>query len=131
AGDAAGLGGIETVATLEELLPADAIIVATPLPAVLGTLAALGPNAGGTVMLDVSLVRAPVDAYTREHGGRIVGMHPMAGRSARGFTAADPALLAGRPFLIVPTAGSDADAMALAGGVARDGGGIGTVCPAR
>ena len=77
--DAARLGGIETVETLDELLPADAVIIATPLAAVLGTLAALGPNAGGTVMVDVSSVRAPVDAHAREHGGRIVGMHPMAG----------------------------------------------------
>ena len=129
--DAARLGGIETVDTLGALLPADAVVIATPLAAVLGTLAALEPRAGGAVLIDVSSVRAPVDAYARGDGGvRIVGMHPMAGRAARGFTAADPAVLAGRPFLIVPTARSDASAMSLAGRIAGDAGGVVTVCSA-
>ena len=38
--------------------------------------------------------------------------------------------LAGRPFLIVPTARSDAEAMATAGRIARDAGGVVTVCSA-
>jgi prephenate dehydrogenase len=122
--------GIGMVDRLEELLPADAVIVATPLDAVLATLAALQPRAGDAVLLDVSSVRGPADAFASEHpaGPRIVGMHPMAGRSARGFAAADPAILSGRPFLVVPTARSDARSMAIAGDVSRDAGGVVTVC---
>ena len=124
--------GLAAVDRLESLLPADVVIVATPMRAVLPTLAALAPHAGGAVLLDVASVRGPIDAFARESadGARLVGMHPMAGRAARGFTAADPALLAGRPFLVVPTVRSDADAMAVAGSVARDAGGVVTVCSA-
>ena len=124
--------GLAVVERLEALLPADAVVVATPLAAVLPTLAALAPASGGAVLLDVASVRGPVDAFARSsgEGARLVGMHPMAGRAARGFVAADPALLAGRPFLVVPTARSDADAMTVAGTIARDAGGVVTVCSA-
>jgi prephenate dehydrogenase len=129
---AAAHAGVEVVVRLEDLLPADAVIVATPLKSVLQTLALLSPRANGAVLLDVASVRAPVDAFARDQkdGARIVGMHPMAGRSAQGFAAADPELLRGRPFLIVPTARSDSDAMAVAGVVARDAGGVVTVLSA-
>ena len=130
--DAAKARGVAVVERAEALLPADAVIVATPMSAVLPTLAALVPRAERAVLLDTSSVRAPVDAFAREHGdgAALVGLHPMAGRSARGFGAADPALLAGRPFLIVPTSRADARAMAVAGDVARAAGGTPTVCSA-
>ncbi|HEY3218540.1 MAG TPA: prephenate dehydrogenase [Candidatus Limnocylindria bacterium] len=130
--EGARAAGLSVVETLEALLPADAVIVATPMSAVLATLAALVPHAGATVLLDVASVRAPVDAFAREHAGRarLVGLHPMAGRSAWGFAAADAALLAQRPFLVVPTATSDAPAMTVAGEIARAAGGIVTVCSA-
>lgn len=129
---AARSGGVTVVDALDALLPADAVIVATPLASVLPTLAALAGRADGTVLIDVASVRAPIDAFAREQpdGVRIVGMHPMAGRSTRGFGAADAELLRGRPFLIVPTARSDSDATALAGAVARDAGGVVTVLSA-
>jgi prephenate dehydrogenase len=130
--DAASRAGLRAVDRLDALLPADAVIVATPMQAVLPTLAALAPTAGRAVLIDVASVRAPVDAFAREHanGARIVGMHPMAGRSAQGFAAADPALLSSRPFLITPTTTADSDAMAVAGRVARDAGGVVTVVSA-
>lgn len=130
--DAARRAGVEVGDTLEALLPADAVIVATPLDAVLPTLAALEARANGAVLLDVGSVRAGVDAYARERGSgeRIVGMHPMAGRTADGFGAADAALFDGRPFLIVPTVRTDASAMAVAGEIARATGGVVTVCSA-
>jgi prephenate dehydrogenase len=108
------------------------VIVATPMTAVLPTLALLTPAAKSAVLLDTSSVRAPVDAFAREQGDgvSIVGLHPMAGRSAQGFAAADPAILARRPFLIVPTSRADARAMAVAGDVARAAGGAPTVVSA-
>ena len=124
--------GLRVSETLDGLLPADAVIVATPLDAVLPTLAALEERANDAVLMDVGSVRARVDAFAAERltTVRIVGMHPMAGRSKHGFAAADPAILAGRPFLVVPTQRSDARSMSLAGDIARDAGGVVTVCSA-
>lgn len=130
--DAARAAGLAVVDTLAALLPADVVIVATPMTAVLPTLATLAARAGSAVLLDVASVRGPVDAFARtaSGGARLVGMHPMAGRSAQGFASADPAMLIGRPFLVVPTVTSDAPAMATAGEVARGAGGVVTVCSA-
>lgn len=125
--------GIPMVERLDGLLPADVVVVATPVGAVLPTLAALAPRADACVLMDVSSIRAPVESFVRDGGGgsaRIVGLHPMAGRSASGFASADPGVLAGRAFLIVPSASADAEAMALAGTLARDAGGAPTVCSA-
>jgi prephenate dehydrogenase len=130
--EAARSAGLAVSETLEGLLPADVVIVATPLDAVLPTIVALETAAKDAVLLDVGSVRARVDAHAaaRSSGPRIVGMHPMAGRSSHGFAAADPAILAGRPFLIVPTQRSDTRAMTIAGDIARDAGGVVTVCSA-
>ena len=130
--DAARAAGIDMVASLEALLPADAVIVATPMHAVVPTLVLLAPHAGTAVLLDVASVRASVEIFAASAPGgcRIVGLHPMAGRSGAGFGAASAELLKGRPFLVVPTARSDTQAMALAGTIARDAGGEVTVCSA-
>jgi len=130
--DAALAAGIDVVGALDALLPADAVIVATPMDAVVPTLEALAARAGATVLLDVASVRAPVEAFAAAApaGSRIVGLHPMAGRSGRGFGAASADLLELRPFLVVPTVRSDTAAMAVAGALARDAGGIVTVCSA-
>jgi prephenate dehydrogenase len=130
--DAALAAGIDVVGALEALLPADAVIVATPIEAVVPTLEALAARAGSAVLLDVASVRAPVEAFAASApaGCRIVGLHPMAGRSGRGFGAASAQLLELRPFLVVPTIRADAAAMAVAGALARDAGGEVTVCSA-
>lgn len=130
--DAALAAGIDVVGALEALLPADAVIVATPMLAIVPTLEALVPRAGGAVLIDVASVRAPVEEFAASTpaASRIVGLHPMAGRSGSGFGAASAELLALRPFLVVPTTRSDTAAMALAGALARDAGGEVTVCSA-
>ena len=129
---AARAAGIAVSENLEGLLPADAVIVATPFDAVLPTIVTLESRAEDAVLIDVGSVRARVDAHVAagSSGPPIVGMHPMAGRSTHGFAAADPAILAGRPFLVVPTQRSDARAMSIAGAIARDAGGVVTVCSA-
>jgi prephenate dehydrogenase len=55
----------------------------------------------------------------------------MAGRSGSGFRAASAELFTGRPFLVVPTARSDSESMAVAGTLARDAGGHVTVVSAQ
>ena len=130
--DAALAAGIEVVGALDALLPADVVIVATPIAAIVPTLEALASRAGTAVLLDVASVRAPVEVFAASApaGCRIVGFHPMAGRSGSGFAAASAELLELRPFLVVPTVRSDTAAMAVAGALARDAGGEVTVCSA-
>lgn len=126
----AAAAGLAVVDRLDGLRGCDVVLVATPMTAVLSTLAALAPL--GAVLADTSSVRAPVDAYAREHvsGARIVGLHPMAGRAASGFASAHAELFGGRPMLIVPTATTDEGALALARGLASDAGGVPIVCTA-
>lgn len=130
--EAMGRAGVRVVTELTALLPADAVIVATPLRGILTTLAALADHAGGAVLLDVGSIRGPVDAFARHdgHRARIVGLHPMAGRTTQGHGSADAALFVDRPFLVVPTERSDSEAMAIAGDIARAAGGVVTVCSA-
>jgi prephenate dehydrogenase len=127
--EAAAAAGIDVVGALDALLPADAVIIATPMDAVVPTFESLARRAGTAVLLDVSSVRGPVESFASSTpaGCRIVGFHPMAGRSGSGFGAASAELLELRPFLIVPTSRSDTAAMAVAGTLARDAGGIVTV----
>jgi prephenate dehydrogenase len=128
--DAARAAGIKVVDSLDELLPADVAIVATPLASVVTTLASLCERAGSAVLVEVGSLKAAVAAFAETAPGtaRIVGAHPMAGATTAGFTAARADLFRERPFLIVPTARSDTDAMAVAGDIARDAGGVATVC---
>lgn len=130
---AARARGLEVVDHFEEAVPADAIVVATPLAAIVPTLAALVPRAGGAVVIEVGSLKANVAAFAERTptDARIVGLHPMAGSTASGFAAADPSIFRGRPFLVVPTARSDAAAMAVAGDLARELGGRVTVCSAQ
>lgn len=122
--------GLAVADGLEGVLAADAIIVATPLAAIVPTLERLVPRAGAAVILEVGSLKGAVAAYARgaRADARIVGLHPMAGSTASGFAAADPAMFGDRPFLVVPTERSDERSMAIAGEVARDLGGRVTVC---
>jgi prephenate dehydrogenase len=94
---------------------ADLVIVATPPGAVVDAGCAAARAAGpGAVLVDVAsvkgaIVRALEAALPK--GARYVGGHPMAGSERQGAGSGDDALLAGRPFLIVPTARSDPGAV--------------------
>jgi prephenate dehydrogenase len=128
--DAARAAGIDLADDLEGVLPADAVIVATPLGAVVPTLQALLPHSGRAVLFEVGSLKRDVAALAEAApaDARIVGLHPMAGSTASGIGSADPAMFRGRPFLVVPTARSDDAAMAVAAELARDVGGAVTVC---
>ena len=130
--DPAGTGPFDSVATPADLLPADLVIVATPLDLVVPTLVALAPLAGDAVLLDVGSVKREVARYAAKApaGVRIVGGHPMAGSTGSGLAAARADLFRDRPFLLVPTARSDDAAMALAGDLAREVGAVPTVMSA-
>jgi prephenate dehydrogenase len=129
---AAKADGIRIVARLDDLIPADAVLIATPISAIVPALEQLATRSDGAVLIDTgSLKRAVADYAARAPAGsRIVGGHPMAGTTSAGFSAADPGLFRGRAFLLVPTARSDDAAMAVAGTIARAVGGTVTVCSA-
>ena len=130
--DPAGTGDIPSVARLEDLLPADVVIVATPLGRVVPTLAALAQRAAGAVLLDVGSLKRDVAAFadTAPATSRIVGGHPMAGTTDHGYAAARADLFRDRPFFLVPTARSDERSMAAAGDVVRALGAVPTVVSA-
>jgi prephenate dehydrogenase len=110
---AATADGIEAVETAADAIRgADLVVLAAPplaclilLDELAGPLAAdLGPDA---VITDVASTKAAIVARARSHGLRFVGGHPMAGRETAGYESADPALLDGRPWVIVPAAPPD------------------------
>jgi prephenate dehydrogenase len=130
--DPAGTGDVPGVARLEDLLPADVVVIATPLSRVVPTLGALVERAAGAVLLDVGSLKRDVVAFAASAPAtaRIVGGHPMAGSTDRGIAAAHADLFAGRPFFIVPTARADERAMGIAGDLARAAGAVPTVVSA-
>ena len=63
------------------------------------------------VVTDVASTKATILAAAGEQGLRFIGGHPLAGREASGFDAADVALFRGRPWVIVePERATDAAA---------------------
>lgn len=131
--DPAGTGDIARSQRLEDLLDADVVVVATPLPQVVPTLRALAGRQSTAVLMDVGSLKREVAAFaaTAPAAARIVGGHPMAGATDQGYPAARADLFLGRPFFLVPTLRADERAMALAGDVARAAGAIPTVVSAQ
>ena len=129
---AAKADGIRIVARLDDLVPADVVLIATPISAIVPALEQLAARSNGALLLDTGSLKRPVADYAARApaGARIVGGHPMAGTTSAGFSAADPGLFRGRAFLLVPTARSDDAAMAVAGTIAREVGASVTVCSA-
>ena len=130
--DPAGTGDIPSVMRAEDLLPSDVVVVATPLDSVVPTLRGLAAGSGRTVLMDVGSLKREVNAFAASapEAARIVGGHPMAGTTERGYFAARADLFTGRPFFLVPTARSDERSMAVAGDLARAVGAVPTVVSA-
>ena len=106
---AAAADGIDVAGSIGEACTgADAIVLAVPP---LACLELLDELAGGlrsatdrdAVITDVASTKAAICARAAGHGLRFVGGHPMTGREASGYAAADAALFAGRPWVIVPS----------------------------
>jgi prephenate dehydrogenase len=115
---AAAADGIVTATTAADAIRgADLIVLAAPPLACLGLLdelaGRLAADVGNdAVITDVASTKAAIVERARSHGLRFVGGHPMAGREAAGYEAADPELLRGRPWVIVPAVPADRDAEA-------------------
>ena len=104
---ARGDGVVATVTAAEAIQGADLVILAAPPIACLDLLVALaGPLAAhlapGAVVTDVASTKAAIVERAGALGLRFVGGHPMAGRETAGYGGADPALFAGRPWIVVP-----------------------------
>jgi len=128
---AAANAGVNVVARLEEISGA-MTIVATPMSEIVPIAERLASRTDVGVVLDTGSLKRHLAAYAARapERSRLVGGHPMAGGTASGFAAATADLFRDRPFLLVPTARSDADAMAVAGEIVRDCGALATVCSA-
>src|SRR5207237_6603396 len=81
--------GIRVASRLDELVPADAVLVATPLSAIVPALEQLAARSDGPGLLDTGSFKRRVADYAARApaGARLVGGHPMAGTTAAGFSA--------------------------------------------
>lgn len=115
---AAGEHGIEaTPSAAEAVAAADLVVLAAPPLACLALLEELaGPLHDAlrvdAVITDVASTKAAIVSRARELRLRFVGGHPMAGREASGYEAADPELARDRPWIVVPADDGDGDAIA-------------------
>ena len=95
----------------------DLIVLATPIATLRDGLRHLGRlDCGAAVITDVgstkqSIVNEAAESLPKPE--RFVGSHPMAGSEEHGPAAARADLFQGRPVVITPTDGTDADALAL------------------
>src|SRR2546423_9102688 len=99
---------------------ADVAVLALPLPAVGTVLDELANIGFAGLVTDATSVKGPVRALFAERAGPLpgfVGGHPMAGREASGFAAADPALFQGCAWVLCLEPGETdlADWLTLAG----------------
>jgi prephenate dehydrogenase len=91
---------------------ADIVVLAAPPTECLALLDELGGRARpalapGAVITDVASTKTAIVDRAAALGLRFIGGHPMAGRESVGFASADPALFAGRPWILVPPAAGD------------------------
>lgn len=91
----------------------DLVIVATPPDVAGDVVSAALTEFQDAIVTDVASVKEIVAAEVRTGRDRYVGSHPMAGRERSGATAADADLFVGRPWVIVPTDESSAQAVSL------------------
>jgi prephenate dehydrogenase len=112
---AATADGIETKASIGDACAgADLIVLAAPPLACLELLDALaGPLQAslepGAVITDVASTKVAICTRAWAHGLRFVGGHPMAGREATGYGAADSGLFVGRPWVFTVPDPAEAD----------------------
>jgi hypothetical protein len=107
----AQVAGIDTVSPVHE---ADIVVVATPLAHLHDDLVPVLEQIGlnGATVTDVASVKGPVLAAAAGHPSFVSG-HPMAGTERSGWAAADPALFAGAPWLVLVADGADVRRVAM------------------
>lgn len=107
-------GAVDAVATdlADGLAGAELIVLAadaTANLALLDEVAAVLGRASSVTVTDVSSTKSAIGARARLHPGlNFVGGHPMSGRERTGYAAAEAALFAERPWVVVPGDGAGA-----------------------
>lgn len=108
-------GAIDAAAELDQAGDVDLLIVAVPPEAVVAVaLRAAASMRPGSLLTDVASTKGRIVSDVEDglpSGVHYVGGHPMAGSAAMGADAADGGMLAGRPFLLTPTARTDPGAL--------------------
>jgi len=109
--------------SFDALREADLVVIAVPPDAVVGAaLKAAEALRPGSVLTDVASTKAGIVSDLEQRLPRLVryvGGHPMAGSERSGPQAADAGLLVGRPFIVTPTAVSDAEAVEMVSALAK------------
>ncbi|MDO4791433.1 MAG: prephenate dehydrogenase [Buchananella hordeovulneris] len=105
------------------------VVVATPPDVVAEVVAGALSEFPAAVVTDVASIKADVETEVLMLAGpeaatRYVGSHPMAGRERTGALAADGSLFLGRPWVVVPHAGSSDAAVNAVRSLAVDAGGV-------
>ena len=119
--------GITVADSMEETMQGAAVVFvalsARETPEVLHAASAIAP---GAVFTDAASWKRGVRemAETLPRGVRYVSGHPMAGSTASGVEGSDPALFAGRPWLLVPTSRTDAHSLELVARCVAEAGAI-------
>ena len=122
---AAEADGIVSTSSAEEAVAGgDLVVLAAPPLACLALLEELaGPLRSSlrddAVITDVASTKVAIVDRARQLGLRFVGGHPMAGREASGFEAADPELVRDRPWIVVGTDPADLGAIERVEALAR------------
>lgn len=110
---ALSLGVVDRGVTAAEAVErADLLYLAQPVFTIMETLAAIGPSLrADSVVTDAGSTKALILEQARLHirRGVFIGGHPMAGKERSGVGEADAALFRGRPYVLCPLQGSDAE----------------------
>ncbi len=108
----AGLIDAAAPSVAAAIADADLVVLAGPASACLGLLDEIGagraPLRPDAVVTDVASTKMLIVERAAARGLRFVGGHPMAGKEASGFAAADATLFQGRPWVVVAAAGDEA-----------------------
>ena len=101
----------ERATSVDALTDADVVILAAPVPAIIGRIGELGAMHFRGLVTDVGSTKRRIMRAAAEAGlARFVGGHPMAGSDAGGFAQSRAGLFDGRPWFVVePDSGASID----------------------
>jgi prephenate dehydrogenase len=114
--EALARGAIDAALPLDQAVArADLVYLAQPIGRILETIAELdGWLRPGALVTDAGSTKARIVEQARRsiRRGQFLGGHPMAGKEKRGVAEAEPALFAGRTYVLTPSAPAEVEAPA-------------------
>ena len=94
---------------VSELVDAEVVVLAAPVPDILQLLREAGDASLGALVTDVGSTKRRIMGAARAGSLRFVGGHPIAGAASGGLANARADLFEGREWLVVPNGGAPAD----------------------